>query len=135
VKYGPPAVEASGGYDMDNTVLKKKLSTFRSKEGYLVGVSADVLHELLRAWEGWTGKPKDFYRSIGVNQNQIAFLLGKAKRLAREGQFPAEEFKEVQLPAISAAGGNCSIELALAEGRLIRFCQVDQLVEFLKKAA
>ena len=57
---------------MDNTVLKKKLSTFRSKEGYLVGVSADVLQELLRAWEAWTGKSKDFYRSIGVSQKQIA---------------------------------------------------------------
>lgn len=120
---------------MDNTVLKKKLSTFRSKDGYLVGVSSDVLHELLRAWEGWTGKPKDFYKSIGVSYNQIAFLLGKAKKMAREGQFPAEEFKEIQLPAVSAVGGSCSIELALAEGKLIRFCQVDQLLEFLKKAA
>jgi len=32
-----------------------------------------------------------------VNQNQVAFLLGKAKKMARDGAFPAEEFKEVQL--------------------------------------
>ena len=121
---------------MDNTILKKKLSTFRSKEGYLIGVSADVMHELLRAWEGWTGSSKDFYRSIGVSQKQIAFLLGKAKKMAREGGFPAEEFKEVQLAAGGAAGGPCiGIELQWEAGKIIRFPAVEQLVEFLKKAA
>lgn len=120
---------------MDNSVLKKRLSTFRSKEGYLVGVSPDVLHELLRAWEGWVGKPKDFYSSIGVSSNQIAFLLGKAKKMAREGKFPAEEFKEIQLPGVAPSSGGCAIELAWADGKLIRFAQVDLLVEFLKKAA
>lgn len=123
---------------MDNTILKKKLSTFRSKEGYLIGVSADVMHELLRAWEGWTGKSKDFYRSIGVNQNQIAFLLGKAKKMAREGEFPAEAFKEVQLPmgAAGRAGSPCTgIELQLDGGRIIRFPGVEPLIEFLKKTA
>lgn len=120
---------------MDNSVLKKRLSTFRSKEGYLVGVSLDVLHELLRAWEAWVGKPKDFYSSIGVSSNQIAFLLGKAKKMAREGRFPAEEFKEIQLPAMHPSSGGCTIELAWTDGKVIRFGQVDLLVEFLKKAA
>jgi hypothetical protein len=120
---------------MDNTVLKKKLSTFRSSEGYLVGVSSEVLHDLLRAWEGWTGKPKDFYRSIGVNSNQIAFLLGKAKKLAREGKFPAEEFKEVQLEGVVSAAPCAGIEVNWAPGRVIRFPHVDQLLEFLKKTA
>lgn len=121
---------------MDNTVLKKKLSTFRSKEGYLIGVSSDVLLELLRAWEGWTGKSSDFYRSIGVNQNQIAFLLGKAKKMAREGEFPAEAFKEVQMPLAGVTGGPCTgIELQLEGGRIIRFPGVEPLIDFLKKSA
>lgn len=120
---------------MDNSVLKKRLSTFRSKEGYLVGVSSDVLYELLRAWEAWTGKPKDFYSSIGVSSNQIAFLLGKAKKMAREGKFPAEEFREIQLSAATASSGGCAIELAWGDGKVIRFGQVDLLVDFLKKAA
>jgi hypothetical protein len=123
---------------MDNTVLKKKLSTFRSKEGYLIGVSADVLHELLRAWEGWTGDSKDFYRSIGVNQRQIAFLLGKAKKMAREGGFPAEEFRELQLPVSTGSGGGgpcIGIELQLDGGKIIRFPSVEPLIDFLKKSA
>jgi len=122
---------------MDNTILKKKLSTFRSQEGYLLGVSADVLQELLRAWEGWTGSSKDFYKSIGVSQRQMAVLLGKAKKIHREGGFPAEEFKEIQLAGgvPTGAGSACGIELSWEGGKLIRFCEVSQLVEFLKKAA
>lgn len=120
---------------MDNTILKKKLSTFRSSEGYLVGVSPEVLHDLLRAWESWTGVTKDFYRSIGVNQNQVAFLLGKAKKMAREGGFPAEEFKEVQLGSVVGTSPCNGIELSWEQGKVIRFQQVEQLIDFLKKVA
>ena len=121
---------------MDNAILKKKLSTFRSSEGYLVGVSNEVLHDLLRAWEGWTGKSIDFYRSIGVNQKQLAFLLGKAKKMAREGAFPAEEFKEIKIDSGIVTGTPCNgIELNWEGGKVIRFPQVEQLLEFLKKAA
>jgi hypothetical protein len=122
---------------MDNAVLKKKLSTFRSKEGYLTGISNDVLFEILKSWESWPGKSKEFYQSIGVTKPQIAVILKKAKRLVREGGFPAEEFKEIQLPAgiPIGNGGVCGIELAWDQGKLIRFCQVEQLIEFLKKAA
>lgn len=76
---------------MDNTVLKKKLSTFRSEKGSLINVSAEVLFEVLQAWESWPGSTKDFYQSIGVSQRQMAVLLGKAKKMRREGQFPAED--------------------------------------------
>ena len=122
---------------MDNTVLKKKLSTFRSNEGYLIGVGGDVLLELLRSWEGWTGNSKEFYKSIGVSQRQMAVLLGKAKKTAREGGFPVEAFKEIKLDSIvSDPDGPCSgIELSWDHGKVIRFPMVDQLVEFLKKVA
>jgi hypothetical protein len=122
---------------MDNAILKKKLSTFRSQEGYLIGVTSDVLHEVLRSWEAWTGASKDFYKSIGVSQRQMAVLLGKAKKMAREGGFPAEEFKEVQLPdGIGGAGSPCiGIELQIDGGKIIRFPGVEPLIEFLKKSA
>lgn len=122
----------------DYTILKKKLSTYRSSEGYLVGVSAEVLQELLRAWEQWTGKSKDFYRAIGVSQKQIAFLLGKAKKLKREGHFPAEEFQEIASTGVVAGGpaAPCTgIELVWDGGKIIRFPSVEPLMEFLKKAA
>ncbi len=125
---------------MDNTVLKKKLSTFRSEKGSLIRVSSDVLFEVLRAWEAWTDSSKDFYKSIGVSQKQMASILGKAKRMCREGGFPAEDFKEISVATTTgqAAGAfdrALGIELAWEQGKVIRFCQVEQLVDFLKKVA
>lgn len=122
---------------MDNLILKKKLSTFRTPKGSLTRVSDDVLVEVLREWEAWPGSTKDFYTSIGVSQRQMAVLVGKAKKLKREGRFPVEEFREIKLAeepqrdlGISAVVG---IELALDRNRLIRFSGVPQLIEFLVK--
>jgi hypothetical protein len=123
---------------MDNTILKKKLSTFRSAKGNLVRVTPEVLYELLKAWESWSGSSKEFYQSIGVNRRQAARILGKAKKLCRDGGFPAEEFNEIQMSATVGAdpGKPCSgIELCWDQGKVIRFPQVEQLVDFLKKVA
>ena len=122
---------------MDNVILKKKLSTFKSPKGNIVGVSTEVLCELLKAWEGWIGPSREFYQSIGVNRKQAARILGKAKKLHREGGFPASEFSEIKLDGvIPQAVAACSgIELSWEGGKLIRFPQVDQLIDFLKKAA
>ncbi len=126
---------------MDNTILKKKLSTFRSPKGYFKDVSSEVMYELLRAWESWTGSSKEFYSSIGVSQKQAAGVLGKAKRLHREGAFGALEFNEVKVGELlpGVIGENpvpcTSIELSWEGGKVIRFPQVEQLVDFLKKSA
>jgi hypothetical protein len=124
---------------MDLEILKKKISTFRG-EGGQVRITDDTLFmEILSAWEQWKGPMKDFYRAIGSSKNGMASIIGKAKKLRREGHFPAQEFKElnvteggVGLPGATPCSG---IELGLTDGRVIRFPQVDQLVEFLKKAA
>ena len=124
---------------MDNSVIKKKLSTFKSPKGSFVRVPPEVLYELLCAWESWTGTLKDFYSSIGVSQKQVAGLLGKAKRIKREGGFPASEFTEVKLDSVVdgiTSKSNCpGIELNWENGKIIVFPQVDQLIDFLKKAA
>jgi len=122
---------------MDNTILKKRLNTFMTEKGILKNVSDELLIDILRAWEAWPGTSKDFYVSLGVSWKQMAKLMGKAKRLHREGRFPESEFKEVKLvpdaPVLSSCG--CTIELAWDKGKVIRFSEVDQLVDFLKKAA
>lgn len=122
---------------MDIEVLKKKISTFRG-EGGRVRISDDhLLMEILLAWEEWKGPSKEFYRLIGVSQTGMASIIGKAKKLRREGHFPAEDFKEIKVEAPAAAGvGPClGIELSWTEGRVIRFPEVDQLLEFLTKTA
>jgi hypothetical protein len=70
----------------------------------------------------------------------MASVIGKAKKMRREGHFPAEEFKEVKVvDGTVAQVGNLSgcnvIELAWENGRIIRFGQVELLIDFLKKAA
>lgn len=122
---------------MDLTVLKKKISTFRSEGGRLKNVSDELLMELLQAWESWTGPASGFYTAIGVTHRKMASLMGKAKKLKREGHFPVEEFKEIKIaePSLFANSPCQGIEMAWDNGKIIRFSQVDQLVDFLKKVA
>jgi hypothetical protein len=122
---------------VDLAVLKKKISSYRTEGGHLTKVSDELAMEILVAWEQWAGPAKGFYSAIGVNQHKLAVILGKAKKLRRDGGFPAEAFKEIKL--IDGQTGRlppCSgIEIAWDGGKLIRFAEVDQLVDFLKKVA
>lgn len=125
---------------MENSVLKKRLNTFRTAKGTLRGLSDELLIDILRAWEAWPGSSREFYQELGLSKTQLAVLMKKAKRLCREGHHPeAGEFKEIALsaiPQLPSSGGPClGIELCWEQGKLIRFTMVEQLVEFLKKAA
>ena len=122
---------------MEIEVLKKKISTYKGPKGRLCKITdPQLLHEILLAWESWTGQKKQFFTAIGVSHTGFASVIGRAKRLKREGHFPAEEFKEVQLPEGSSlpnGSGPYGILLRWEDKRVIKFREVDQLVEFLKK--
>ena len=122
---------------MDLEILKKKVSTFRG-EGGRVSISDDqLLLEILEAWEQWTGAASGFYTTLGVSSKGIGSIIGRAKKLKREG-FPGNGFKEIQIqgPVAGGESGPCSsIELCWKGEQVIRFPLVDQLLEFLKKAA
>ena len=121
---------------MEIEVLKKKISTYKSSSGRLGKLSDDLLYEVLTAWETWTGSRLSFYSAIGVSQKGFASILGKAKKLKREGHFPAEDFKEVQIAgatrSVSGSGGD-GIILRWDKKSVIKFPEVDLLVDFLKK--
>ena len=126
---------------MDMEILKKKISTFRGEGGRVRITDDSLLMEILFSWEQWKGPSKEFYRAIGVSQTGMASIIGRAKKLRREGSFPIEEFKEIRVDGESEAtsglsSGPCTgIELSWEQGKVIRFQVVDQLVEFLKKVA
>jgi len=122
---------------MDLAILKKKISTYRTQGGHLTKVSDELAMEILYAWEHWTGPSNGLYSAIGVNAKKMASVIGKAKKLKRDGHFPAEDFKEIRLSELGSVGSKpdspCGIEICWDSGKLIRFAQVDQLVDFLKK--
>lgn len=115
---------------MDLEVLKKKVSTFRSDKG--VRITDDhLLLEVLAEWEKWTGAAEGFYKAIGVSAEGMGSIIGRAKRLRREG-FPAQDFKEITVSGSTPPGPCQGIEIAWDQGRRIRFQQVEQLVDFLR---
>ncbi len=123
---------------MDMEILKKKLSSYRTPSGRLTSVPDELLMEILGAWEHWTGPATGFYAALGADHRKMASLIGRAKKLKREGHFAADEFKPVQVvdPSyVSGLNSGCGIELVWDGGRVIRFSQVEQLMAFLKAAA
>ena len=123
---------------MDLAILKKKISTYKTATGKLTRVPDELAYEILKAWEGWTGTAASFYSEIDVKSAKMASVIGRAKKLQREGFFPADDFKEIQLSSGTGATLDtpCTgLEIVWNEGKIIRFSQVDLLVEFLKKVA
>lgn len=121
---------------MELSVLKKKLSAFKNERGSIRNVSDDLLLEVLSAWEHWTGTAKEFYKGIGSSSTGMASMIGKAKRLKREGG--AMPFQEVAIEGVSNTDNPssliCDIEVQ-DKNKIIRFRKVDLLIEYLKKAA
>jgi hypothetical protein len=126
---------------VDNAILKKKLNTFKSDKGALKDVSSEVVFEVLRSWEHWPGKSSDLYRELGLSKMQMVTMIQKAKKLVKNGMAPPDDFKEIKVSEspsnlTSLVGGPCQgVEIMWDNGKLIRFQQVEQLVDFLKKVA
>lgn len=123
---------------MEMEVLKKRISSYRTPKGRLTSVPDELLVDILRAWEQWTGPASGFYSALGVDFRKMAGLIGRAKKLKREGGFPEEAFKEIKLDQAQGVlpTGPCQgIEIVWDQGRLIRFPQVESLLDFLKKVA
>ena len=121
---------------MDLEILKKKLSSYRSEGGRVTKVSDELLMEILTAWELWSGTARDFYRALGSNNRKMARMIGKAKKLKRDGQ--TIPFQEVAIQNIGESplppSIPCDIEVQ-ENNKIIRFRKVDLLIEYLKNAA
>jgi hypothetical protein len=126
---------------VDLEVLKKKISSYRTPSGRITRLPDELLCEILVAWEQWTGPGSGFYTAIGADHRKMASLIGRAKKLKREGRFPEENFKEIKVEEspsnlLSLAGGPCrGVEILWDNGKLIRFPHVDNLIDFLKKVS
>lgn len=122
---------------MDVSILRKRLNTYKSgKKGTLRNVGDEVVIDVLRAWEHWPGSAADLYRELGLSKMQLVTMIQKGKRLVKNGIVTESEFSEIALPVPShIPSDQLAIELCWDGGRVIRFAQVEQLLEFLKKVA
>ena len=125
---------------MDLTVLKKKISSYRTPKGQIRNLPDELLGEILHAWEQWTGPTSGFYSAIEADYRKMGCLIGKAKKLKREGAFDGIEFTEVRVEGEGeqsvqscTPSGPCNIELVW-QNNVIRFGSSDLLLDFLKKA-
>lgn len=126
---------------MDLTVLSRKISSYRTAKGRIFSLPDELLGEILHAWEQWSGAPSAFYTQLGVDYRKMGSLMGRAKKLKREGAFDGLNFTEVVIEdetetvetnCLPTSG--CSIELVY-KSNVIRFGSSDLLLDFLKKAA
>ena len=120
---------------MDNVILKKRLSSFRTEKGSLTKIGDDVLVDVLRAWEAWAGTTKEFCQSLGVTSGQVGVMIKKGRKLSKNGNYGTGEFKEVKLDSLVSVSSSMPMEISWDNGTVIRFSQVDALVDFLKKVA
>ena len=127
---------------MDLTVLRKKISSYRTPKGRITKLPDELLAEILHAWEQWAGAPSGFYKELGADHRKMGSLMGRAKKLKRDGAFDGLEFTEVvvetdevQDNSAYAVTTKCGIELVWDNNKIIRFGTPELLMEFLKKAA
>lgn len=120
---------------MDHGVLKKKLNTFKSAKGTLRQVSNEVVLEVLKAWENWPGTATDLYRDLGLSKMQLVTMIQKAKRLVKSGAVIETDFKELKIDPGVVNSTSGAIEITWENGKVIRFAQVELLIDFLKKVA
>jgi hypothetical protein len=64
----------------------------------------------------------------------VGSFIREGKRLARKGNYGTGEFKELKLDSLVGVP-SAPIEVSWDKGKVIRFNQVDALVDFLKKVA
>lgn len=121
---------------MDLGLLKRKISTYRTEGGKLKNVSDELLMEILEAWENWSGPASRFYKAVGVDFRKMATFIGRAKKLKQEGH-GISRFKEIKLQSNknSIKTPHAPIVLKFQRDKIIKFYEVDHLVDFLKKVA
>lgn len=119
---------------MDLVILKKRLSSFRTAGGSLTKVNGDLLVDILRAWEVWAGSSREFYKGLGLTRHQLSSFIREGKKVAKKGNYGTGEFKELKLDSLVGAP-SAPIEVSWGKGKVIRFNEVDVLVDFLKKVA
>jgi len=122
---------------MEFSVMRKKLNSYKLSNGTFRNLSGEMLIEILRTWENYSGPFAKFSRDIGVRKSQLGPIIHKARRLAKDSEYQGGKFKEVKVSSdnVTSFPLHGKIELVLDGSKVIRFEEVDLLIDFLKKSA
>jgi hypothetical protein len=124
---------------MDLMILRKKIDGYRAANGSIKNVPAELLLELRQSWEHYTGSQEQFRSELGVKTGTLRNLLIESKKLnhviastGAMGLVPSGQ-------AVQAEENNSQedvLELVFDQGtKVIRFPNVDALIDFMRKSA
>ena len=80
-----------------------------------------------------------FYKLTGISQKGFASIIGKAKKLKREGHLPEPEFKEIKIAEgvpssdVRKICNRSGVTVKWGSTCVIEFSMVDQLIDYLDK--
>jgi len=133
---------------MDMIILKKKIDGYRDSAGCIKNVPPELLLELRQTWEHYIGSPDQFRSELGVRAGTLRNLLKASKKLnhvlASAGAVgltvgsEEDEGSPDQTAPHPEGRGTCSnaLELTFDNGsKVIRFPNVDLLIDFMRKCA
>ena len=131
---------------MDLVILKKRLDGYRDSGGSIKNVPPELLFELRQTWENYTGSADQFRSELGVKIGTLRKLLVESKKLnhliASSGAvgLALEGMGESSSSGQPHSDGNVpsgnTLELVFDNGaKVIRFPNVDTLIEFMRKSA
>jgi hypothetical protein len=131
---------------MDLMILKKKIDGYRAANGSIKNVAPELLLELRQAWENYTGGQDQFRSELGIKTGTLRNLLTESKKLnhvlASSGAIglvaggPEGSPNSLDHESSDIMAQTQSLELAFDHGsKVIRFPNVDMLIEFLRKSA
>jgi len=121
---------------MDFEILRKKLEAYKTPGGSYKNIKSELLVELLRVWEEHKGPSTALARQLGMKRGQLARQIREARKAAALGEAvdPAFDALQVQSPTEDVSNRS-DIVLSWGGDKVVKFPNVDLLVDFLRKAA
>lgn len=121
---------------MDFEILRKKLESFRTPGGCYKNIKSELLIELLRVWEEYKGPSTTFAKQLGMTQRQLGRQIREARKAAVISDAVDPAFQALQVPSLAEdATKEGGISMSWGGDKVVKFPNVDLLIEFLRKAA
>jgi hypothetical protein len=121
---------------MDFEILRKKLDAFKTPGGSYKNIRNELLVELLRVWEEHKGPSAALARQLGMTRGQLGRQIREARKAAVISDSVDPAFQALQVPSLAEDGTKeGSISMSWGGDKVVKFPNVDLLIEFLRKAA